>query len=249
MSKVTVTGVERVLDVFEAFREQKNPLSMTELSEVTGIPKSTCHAILTTLQSRGYMYSLNRPRAHYPTNRLYDVASEIKEHDVFVKRATPLLEKLRDVTGETLILGKRQGDQAVYLQVVESPHSIRYSAQIGDLKPLHSRAMGKALLGSMKNTELKSYLEGRKLSKITSETILEVKELEEQIREGKKIGYFQTRGEHVSDVWAMSTYLNVGADVFALAMAGPANRMENLPTEHLHLLIGAGESVAKMASA
>ncbi len=248
MSKPMVTGVERVLDIFESFQEHKGPMSMTDLADATGIPKSTCHAILTTLQSRGYVYSLNRPRAHYPTNRLYDVASEIRNNDVFVRRATPLMEKLRDITGETLILGKRQGDEAIYLQVVEGSHSIRYSAKNGDLKPLHSSAIGKAVLGSARLAELEAFIQDKSFAKITNATITDPTALVEEIQKSKKLGYFTTCGENVSDVWAISAPIIVGSDVFAMAVAGPKNRMESFADEHLQLLIGSCSAFSNMAN-
>ena len=71
----------------------------------------------------------------------------------------PLLEKLRDESQETVIFGKRQADAVVYLQVVPGPHSIRYSASPGEIKPLHSSAIGKSILGSLKDGELRKLLE------------------------------------------------------------------------------------------
>ena len=49
MTKVAVTAVERVLDIIEAFRSARRPLSLTELAELIGTPKSSCHAIVGTL--------------------------------------------------------------------------------------------------------------------------------------------------------------------------------------------------------
>ncbi len=37
----------------------------------------------------------------------------------------------------------------MYLDVLEGPHTVRYAARIGDFKPLHSSAVGKALLGAL----------------------------------------------------------------------------------------------------
>ena len=61
MSGVTVTAIERILDIFEAFQASQRPLSLTDLAEAANIPKSSCHAIVTTLTARGYLYSLTRP--------------------------------------------------------------------------------------------------------------------------------------------------------------------------------------------
>lgn len=167
MTKPSVVGIERALDVFEAFQLSRRPLSLTELAEAADIPKSTCHAIVATLLARGYLYSMSRPRGLYPTRRMHDVASDILRHDPFIERALPLLERLRDATRETVILGKRQGEAVVYLQVLEDLHPIRYSARAGDIKPLHSSAIGKALLGSLKEAELRAWLADRVLPAVT----------------------------------------------------------------------------------
>lgn len=237
MSAVAVTAVERVLDILEAFQSSQKPLSLTDLAEVAGIPKSSCHAIVATLTSRGYLYSLTRPRALYPTRRMYDIARDIHEKDPFVERVMPLLERLRDASRETIILGKRQGDAVIYLQVVESPHPIRYSARPGEFKPLHSSAIGKALLGSVKEPDLRAALEGRQLNAATPNTLTDREALTEDILESRRRGYFLTRGENVPDVWAVSAFLTVNTETLAVAIAGPRHRMENSVAECAHLLL------------
>lgn len=237
MSGVNVTAIERFIDIFEAFQASQRPLSLTDLAEAVNIPKSTCHAIVTTLTARGYLYSLSRPRALYPTKRMYDVARDIYEKDPFIERATPLLEQLRDASRETVILGKRQGDAVVYLQVVEGLHSIRYSARPGDIKPLTSSSIGKALLGSLKEPELRGWLENRPLASITEATIADPQALIDDILRSRRAGYFVTRGENVDDVWALATFININREMLAVAVAGPRHRMEGSLEEQAELLV------------
>lgn len=248
MSNVAVTAVERVLDIFEAFDKVQKPLSLTDLAEMTGIPKSSCHAIVGTLTARGYLYSLTRPRALYPTRRFFDLARSIHDKDPFVERVMPMLERLRDASRETVILGKRQGDAVIYLQVVESPHSIRYSARPGEFKPLHSSAIGKALLGSLKEGELRAQLAGRALPSITGATFTDEEALAADILESRRRGYFLTRGENVPDVWAVSAFLSVNSETLAVAVAGPRHRMEANVAEHAQLLLATCGFIARQWS-
>ena len=226
MSGAHVTAVERVIDIFEAFQANQRPLSLTDLADAVNVPKSTCHAIVSTLTARGYLYSLTRPRSLYPTKRMYDVASDILAKDPFIERTTPLLERLRDASQETVILGKRQGDAVVYLQVVESAHPIRYSAKPGDIKPLHSSSIGKALLGSMKEAELREWVAAHELASVTATTITDPEALIADVLQSRRAGYFQTRGENVSDVWAVAAFFTLHNETLAIAVAGPRHRME-----------------------
>lgn len=245
MTGVAVTAVERVLDILEAFQKSQKPLSLTDLAEMAGIPKSSCHAIVATLTARGYLYSLARPRALYPTRRMYDLARDIHAKDPFVERMMPLLERLRDASRETVILGKRQGDAVIYLQVVESPHPIRYSAQPGAFKPLHSSAIGKALIGSLKEPELRALIQDKDLAAATSATLTDHDMLISDILASRRRGYFLTRGENVPDVWAVSAFLSVNSETLAVAIAGPRHRMENSVTECVQLLLATCSFIAR----
>lgn len=95
MAGITVTSIDRMIDIFEVFQRHQTPLSLTDLAEAINIPKSTCHAIVSTLAARGYLYTLSRPRALYPTRRMFDVMTDICVKDPLVERATPVLERLR----------------------------------------------------------------------------------------------------------------------------------------------------------
>ncbi|RCW68537.1 IclR family transcriptional regulator [Pseudorhodoferax soli] len=220
-------AVDRVIDIFEVFRHGQRPLSLTELAAAARLPKSSCHVIVGTLIARGYLYSLEHPRALYPTQRLLDVAHDIVAGDPFLEHVLPRLEALRDASTETVILGKRQGERVVYLQVLDGLHSIRYSAKPGDLKPLHSSAIGKALLGAQKEVSLHDWAVGQSFPRITSGTICDPEQLVADIQRGRSAGFFQTRGENVEDVWAVAAFFRAGRETMAIGVAGPRHRMQS----------------------
>ena len=226
MGSAAVTAVERVVNIFQTFETAQRPMSLTDLARAAGIPKSSCHAIVGTLIARGYLYSLNRPRALYPTQRMYDVTRRILSNDPFIERARPLLMQLRDETGETVILGKRQGDFALYLQVFEGFSPIRYSARAGEQKPLHSSSIGKALLGGMREVDLRAFIHGRQFPAITPHTLTNPQDLIEALLQSRKRGFYLSKGENVPDVWAISAGVQLNTESFALAVAGPRNRLE-----------------------
>lgn len=240
-----VTAVERVVNIFQTFETSQRPMSLTDLASAAGIPKSSCHAIVGTLIARGYLYSLSRPRALYPTQRMYDVTRRILSNDPFIERVRPLLLQLRDETGETVILGKRQGDLALYLQVIEGDSAIRYSARSGEQKPLHSSSVGKALLGSMREVDLREFIHGRQFAAITPNTLTDPQDLVESILQSRKRGFYVSQGENVPDVWAVSAGVQLNTESFALAVAGPRNRLEPSVMKYAHLVVQACRLLAQ----
>lgn len=215
----------RALDVLETFRRSGRQLSLSELSRLAGIPVSTCHGVMRALAQRGFLY-FPSPREAYPTRRLLDVAHDIAANDPVLVRVAPALEALRDSTGETVILGTRQGDAVLYLLVLESRHPIRYAARPGEHKPLHSSSIGKTLLGSMPAAELAQWLASHPLPRVTERTLTSRRRLTDDLARSRERGVFVTRGENVADVMAIAAPLALGAGRFGVAVAGPMHRME-----------------------
>jgi len=215
----------RSLEVLDAFRSARKPLSLSELARLARLPVSTCHGVLRSLEHHGYLY-FPSPREAYPTRRLFEMASVIEAHDPLAQRLAGALQALRDRTGETVILGTRQNEQVLYLQVVESAQSIRYSSRAGELKPLHSSAIGKCLLAALPDAELDAWLAAHKrLPRITAATLTDAAALRNDLLAGRRRGVHTTRGENVADVMALAAPLHVGALALAVAVAGPLHRM------------------------
>ena len=114
-----VKTAARTLDLFEAFAKVREPMSLTELARRIGAPISSCHALIRTLQKRGFLYELGPRGPVYPTKRMLEIITAIATYDPILKRLEPVLERLRKATGETVILGKRQGDGIIYLEVLQ----------------------------------------------------------------------------------------------------------------------------------
>jgi len=166
-----VKTAARTLDVFEIFAKVRDPMTLTELAARLGSPVSSCHALVRTLQARGYVYVLDARKRVYPTKRMLAVAQQIALNDPILERIGPVLEALMQETGETVILGKRQGDAVTYLDVIEGRQTIRYAANPGDTKPLHASAIGKAMLGTLDDADLSRLLKRLALPKVTAQTL------------------------------------------------------------------------------
>ena len=220
------TSVERAFAILETFGQERRPLSMKEISDICHIPASTCHSLVHALLDRCYLYQAGRRKDLYPTRRLYDLGATILAHDPVLQRLEPVMQSLRDATRETVILGKRHKQGIIYLAVIEGPQVIRYSAQAGDTKPLHSTCIGKALLSMMPENELRKLLADERLPRVTPATITDIAPLLGNIEAGRARGYFVTRGENVVDVTAMALPVAINNELYGLAVAGPSHRMD-----------------------
>jgi len=244
MAGDSVPAAARTLDVLEAFRGERRPLSLSELARLTRIPVSTCHALVRTLEQRGFLYYPS-PRESYPTRKLLEVARDIDAHDPIVARLGPALAALRDATQETVILGMRQGDAALYLLVLDSPQIVRYTARAGEFKPLHSSSIGKSFLGTMEDDALDAWLRSHPLPRVTASTITAARTLKRDLQEARARGYFLTRGENVADVLAIAAPVKAGSAQLSVAIAGPLHRMEERRDKHVDRLLATVRAIER----
>ncbi len=220
-----VKTAKRTLDIFEAFAAKREPLSLSDLARHIGSPISSCHGVIRTLKARGYVYLLDK-RRYYPTRRLLDLGSRISAHDPVMERLLPQLESLRARTEETVMIGKREGDEIVYVVTIESAQTIRYSLHPGDRRPVHASAVGKALLGQLPDERLVETLRRLKLKRFTDAT-LSADGLLADIRKSRRRGYFVTRGEFDSNGMGVAQAFFAESEAFAVGVAGPLPRMKD----------------------
>lgn len=237
MARTDNKTTRRTLEVLEAFQRHKVPMSLTELARTLRAPISSCHGIVRTLIARGYLYNVDADRNLYPTKRLLRIAETIAANDPVLRRLAPSLVELRDASGETLILGKRQDNVVVYLDVVESQQTIRYSAQPGDTKPLHSSSIGKALLAEMDGKALDVWLAHNPLKRKTAQTIISARKLRAELEAGRAVGYHTSSGETTADVMAVAIAIPSGGDPVGVTIAGPLFRIQPQLQRHAVLLL------------
>jgi DNA-binding IclR family transcriptional regulator len=222
MSKI----VSRTLDFLEVFADQKRPLSASEIARLLGIPASSCHDVLQALQDRGYLYELTTRGGYYPTLRLYDVAKTIADNDPVVLRAEGLLKSLRDKIDESILLSKVNGLSASYLMAVEPSHPLRFLARVGDpVRTLHATSAGKALLASLSEAELNTYLKGVTLSAPTAHTNTAKAALREELIASNRRGWFLNREESQEGVTTLSARFVWISAIYIVTIAGPTSRM------------------------
>jgi len=229
---MVVRTVDRTLKMFETFAEYGKPMTLSELARLLDIPTSTCFGLIRTLIGSGYLYEVGGRKTYYPTSKWLIKARQIEGKDPVKDQLRPYMAKLRDLTGETVVLSKRLSDCIVYLGLAESTHSIRYNASVGDLKPLHSTSSGKALLSVLPEEErsaLVTRLRGSGGGRIPP---AQRAQLLEEVAGSMKRGWFVGRGENVIDVMGVAAPVYVAGDALSIAIAGPRNRME--PKLHAH---------------
>ena len=223
MSKI----VERTLDFLEMFAQEKRPLSLSDISRLMKIPKSSCHDLIQAMESRGYLYELAPRAGYYPSLRLQALGKEIGDHDPIVMRAELILRSLRDTLDESVLLSKVSGLNASYLLSLESKHPLRFQAKVGDgVRSLYATSGGKAILSNLDNRSLDAFFKSAVLKPLTKRTIISKPALRKDIELGRKRGYYLNQGESLDGVTTISATFHWNSALFIVTVAGPSSRLD-----------------------
>lgn len=138
-----VKSAYRTLDVLETLAA--GPRSFTQLTRALGIPKSSLHGILATMEERGWVEQAAEGRVRLGRHAL-QVGTAYVEADEAVAGTAALLDRLAATTGETVQLARLDGPSVVYLAKRDSTHPVGLISAVGGRLPAHATALGKALL-------------------------------------------------------------------------------------------------------
>ena len=161
----------RVLKVIEAVVAAGQPMSVTEIGEVTGLPRASLHRIVGLLEREGYLQSGPRGRGLEQGARLTRLArSALAATSERGFRHSVLAALSREI-GETCNISVPDGDAMVYLDRVETEWPLRHRLPIGTRVPLHCTAGGKLYLSRLTEANLERLLAVLPLKRHTERTI------------------------------------------------------------------------------
>ncbi|CAG2146039.1 IclR family transcriptional regulator [Cupriavidus numazuensis] len=226
--QASVKTALRVIEIMEIYAREGRSLTLTELAKLLGAPMSSCLGLIRTLASLGYLYETGRRQGYYPTSRLLNIAQRISRNDPLLERVQPVLETLRDATGETVIFGKLQDDgRVLYLEVRESQNPVRYTATPGELRDVHINSIGRAILGAMPDAVRDAALAKVSFQPRTERTVTSREALEREIAQWQQQGWYPNFGESFPDLGAIAVPVEIGGAVYGMSVAGPIHRVES----------------------
>ncbi len=218
--------ISKVLRIFEALNASPAGLRLNEIVEKTAIHKSTAYRFLAHLENEAYLFR-DESGAYLVGPRLVRLGSGSTYQMTLRKISRPVLQHLRDTTGETVNLGILDGQDVFYVDVVQSHHPFRMASHIGTSRPLFCTAMGKMLAALLPANEKGRVLGSVRFERFTPHTITQMAQLEEDLAETEQRGYALDDEEATLGARCVSAPVLLEANRMAAAVsvAGPTARI------------------------
>ena len=200
-----------ILNTLEA-----GPHSLAELVSATGIARPTAHRLAVALEFHRYVARdlsgrfVLGPRA----SELGAAAGE----DRLLAAAAPALAALRDATGESAQLYKRQGDQRICVAVAERLSGLRDSVPVGAALTMQAGSAAQILLAWEDSEKIHRGVANARFTAA-------------QLAADRRRGWAQSVGEREAGVTSVSAPVRGpnGKVIAAVSISGPIERLGRQP--------------------
>jgi DNA-binding IclR family transcriptional regulator len=183
--------------------------TLAGLTARTGLSRATAHRLAVALEVHGLLTRDASGRWVIGPR-----VAELAGHDTLLERAEPVLQRLRDATGESAQLYRRQGPQRVCVAAAERGSGLRDTVPVGASLPMTAGSAAQVLLAFADEAAPAGAV-------FTERGLAEV----------RRRGWAQSVGEREAGVASVSAPV-LGADgtvVAAVSVSGPIERLGRQP--------------------
>jgi DNA-binding IclR family transcriptional regulator len=206
ISNAPVKSAVRTVELLDYLARNNGPHTLTGLQQRLGYPKSSLHVLLRTLVGLGWLET-------DPTGTLYRigmrallVGTSYIDTDEVVRLSGDVLDWVAEETSETVHLARLDGFDVVYLATRESSHYLRPFSRVGRRLPAYATSLGKALLATRTDDEVRALLPGT-LEALTPRTLAGQAELLADLARTRDRGYAIDREENTAGLMCFGVAL------------------------------------------
>ena len=228
VAKTAIQVVERMMNLLDALAEHEESCSLKNLAEQTGLHPSTAHRILNDMvacrlveRGDGGTYRLGL--------KLLELGNLVKARLSVREAAQGPMRTLHKLTGETVNLSVRQGDEIVYVDRAYSERSgMQVVRAIGGRAPLHLTSVGKLFLASDDANQVRAYVTRTGLSGHTRNSITDLAKLESELNHVRRVGSARDDEELELGVSCLAAGIldDTGKLVAGVSLSAPTNRIQ-----------------------
>lgn len=219
-----VRQAANVLELMEYFARRKRPATLSEISDDLGWPRSSTFNLIGTIAEKGWLYEPRARNGYYPSPRWLTLARTVADAQPLPEALHAMVTEIADATGETTAIAALAGTSALFLDVVESTHSVRYFAQTGDRVPVHASAAGRAILAQLSLEERRAVYRKISFEAYSPTTPISAEAIEDELAQAAQRGYQQSSAEYIPDLAGVAVALPLPHRQLSLVVAGPTSR-------------------------
>ncbi len=238
-SRRVIASVQRALDILELFDSSRSELGNAEIARLLDLDPGTTSGLVSTLRINKYLDQNPVNRKYRLGLKLVERASVLLGQIDLLKIASPHLENMRAWCDESINLAILDQQEVVYLERVLATHSLGIRSERGKRAPIHSTALGKAIIAHLPLAEIQEFISHYKFYPVTRYTITDPKQFHKELERVKKMGFAidEEENEIGGRCLAAPVFNHVGYPVAAVSISVPIQRLPREKIQHFGSLV------------
>lgn len=233
-----INSIVKAFTIIEILAGQQE-FDLAELSRMADLPKTTVHRMVLTLQQLGYI-SQNQTNSRYAlTSKLFEVGWQTMQKKSHVDIAHQVMERLSDLTEETIYFSVLDGVDMVIVDKIESKHALKQSEPIGVRYKSYHSAGGKAILASLPDETLENLFKNHEFqpsarsSQVTRENLLA------EIEKIRCDGFALDDEEYMKSIRCIGAAVqdHLGKVIGGVSVSGPISRIKKNAIANLSKMV------------
>lgn len=228
-SPPVIKAVDHAFDVLEALGGDREELGVTELSRELGLSKNNVFRLLATFQERGYVEQNPKTEQYRLGLKVFEMAQVYLHKSGLIRHARSVLNEMVAACNESSYISILRGDEIVYLDLMESRHTIKLMPRVGRRLPSFCTAAGKIQLAHQSEDDLERLFKERSMVRYTDNTVDDFGALLEELARCAEQGYSIDNQEYEDEVRCVAAPVRdyTRRVVAGISIAGPVFRMSD----------------------
>ena len=231
----TINSVIKATELTKAMLNVGEPVPLHVLSKMTGYPKSTAYAILSTMREHNFI-TQNSDGKYYLCMSFYECGQAVSRSWNITAISHPYLDRLSRETNRTSILSIYDNESIYNIDYVCGGNEIQFIPVLGKPLPLNASSQGKLFLAALSCSMRLKYLEKNDFQTFTNNTITDPEKLYEEIMSVKQNNFAVSEGEYIQGMRFVSAPIHdhTGRFKYCISILGIAR---DIPASEYNELI------------
>ncbi len=245
-----MSTVSKAMSILEVFSHEYPEMGLSEISRRLKYNKATTLRLLNSMLSFGLVEKTDPGKLYRIGPAVHRLASIRSDTLAFAELAQPILDRLRNETGESCHISEASQNEMATVLLAHSAKSLRVNFSVGEKLPFHCTASGIAYLSKAREGVLQRVTNGP-LPKITSRSKTTPRELVQQVKEAQNRSFSINNGEFDEEAISVAApLLDVEGYAFAaISVAAPTSRTDQkLSARHGNLVMRAARDISLAVS-
>lgn len=187
-----ITGVGRALSVIEAFNDEYGRMTVAQVAERTGIPRTATRRYLLNLCHFGYADTDGK--FYWLSPRVLRLGQGYLDGARLPRLVQPFIQRLAMSCGETVNVSVLDGHEIVYVARSNSPRVVSIGFYAGARVPAHVVGPGPAILSTLSDAAVKKWIAEHEFSTFNSNAALTPKGFQKLVARAKERNFCITVG-------------------------------------------------------